>query len=163
MGTTKFHAGASISYKFVRLQKDGTPVWEADPNRNIVTPKCKQPGLVTGGPWQGRPTQCTARNVTFEVNVPTQNGETIYVVGSSSELGQWNANRAVALSANSYTVQDPIWRGNVSFVTGQDVLYKYIKGGIDGKVVWEAGSNRNFSVSAICDTTGVQRDRWQTS
>jgi hypothetical protein len=84
------------------------------------------------------------------VTVSTQNEETIYVVGASSELGQWNADRAIALSANSYTVQNPIWRGNVSFVTGQDVLYKYIKGGINGKVPWEAGPNRNFSVSAIC-------------
>jgi hypothetical protein len=47
--------------------------------------------------------------------------------------------------------------------SGQDVLYKYSKGGIDGKVLWEAGPDRNFSVSAICDTALVQRDRWHTS
>lgn len=123
-----------MSYKFVRLQKDGTPIWEAYPNRNVVMPECKQPGAITRGPWQSVSTQCTAINVTFEVTVPTQSGETIYVVGSSSELGGWSSNRAIALSANTYIANNPVWRGNVSLGVGQDVQYKYVKNGRGGTI-----------------------------
>jgi hypothetical protein len=138
-------------------------MWEADPNRIIVVPKCKQPGAVAGGPWQSAVTLCTVRNVTFEVTVPTKSGETVYVVGSSGDLGEWSFNRAIALSANAYTASNPVWRGNVSLAVGQDVQYKYIKGGRDGTVLWEADPDRKLSVSADCDQSLVQHDKWQVA
>jgi hypothetical protein len=160
-GTVKLHNGENVSYKFVRVQKNGAAIWEADPNRNVLTPGCNQPLLVTGGPWQSTSIPCTSRNATFEVSVTTKAGESIYVVGSSAELGQWTANRAVALSASSYTASNPVWRGNVSLAVGQDVQYKYIKGGRDGSVVWESDPNRKLSVPSNCDGSLVQRDKWQ--
>jgi hypothetical protein len=160
-GTVKLHTGEDVSYKFVRIQKNGGAVWEADPNRNILTPGCNQPILVTGGPWQSASVSCTSRNATFEVSVATKSGESISVVGYSVELGQWNANRAVALSASGYTASNPVWRGNVSLSVGQDVQYKYIKVGRAGSVVWETDPNRRLSVTAGCDGSLVQRDKWQ--
>jgi hypothetical protein len=160
-GTVKLHNGEKVSYKFVRIQKNGAVVWEADPNRNVLTPGCNQPLLVTGGPWQSTPIPCTSRNATFEVSVTTKAGESIYVVGSSAELGQWNANRAVALSASGYTASNPVWRGNVSLAVGQDVQYKYVRGGRDGAVLWEMDPNRKLSVPSNCDGSLVQRDKWQ--
>jgi hypothetical protein len=159
-GTVKLHPGANVSYKFIRLQKDGTAFWEADPNRQMITPQCDQPGSLTGGQWQSALNQCTTRNVTFEVSIPTKPGEAIYVVGSNDELGQWNVNRAIALN---HTGNDLIWRGNISLSTGEDVLYKYIKYGRDGGTQWEADPNRKFTVPSECNLSLVQRDRWQTS
>lgn len=160
-GTVKLHNGENVSYKFVRIQKNGAAVWEADPNRNVLTPGCNQPLLVIGGLWQSTSIPCTSRNATFEVSVTTKAGESIYVVGSSTELGQWTANRAVALSASSYTASNPVWRGNVSLALGQDVQYKYIKSGRDGSVLWESDPNRKLSVPNNCDGSLVQRDKWQ--
>jgi hypothetical protein len=160
-GTVKLHNGENVSYKFVRIQKNGAVVWEADPNRNVLTPGCNQPLLVTGGPWQSTSLPCKSRNATFEVSVATTAGESIYVVGSSTELGQWTANRAVALSASSYTASNPVWRGNVSLAVGQNVQYKYIKGGRGGMVLWESDPNRKLSVPSNCDGSLVQRDKWQ--
>ena len=38
--TTALPANTQVGYKFVRLQTDGSPVWESDLNRNVQTSNC---------------------------------------------------------------------------------------------------------------------------
>jgi alpha-amylase len=51
----------------------------------------------------------TAVAVTFSDKVVTQYGQTIKIAGSISQLGSWNVNNAIALSATGYTTSNPVW------------------------------------------------------
>ncbi|KAL2007730.1 hypothetical protein VTN00DRAFT_7712 [Thermoascus crustaceus] len=123
--------------------------------------------------WPGTPTTSTSTSssctstptavaVTFNERVTTTYGETVYVVGSIPALGSWNPDDAVALSADKYTSDDPLWYGTVSLPAGVSVEYKYIKKESDGGVVWEGDPNREYSVPEGCGvTTGLVSDWWR--
>lgn len=51
----------------------------------------------------------TAVSVAFEQNVTTQDGQTIKLVGSISQLGSWNPTSAISLSDQDYSDCDPYW------------------------------------------------------
>ncbi len=84
--------------------------------------------------------------VTFTVNgYVTQPGQDMYVVGNVPELGNWDANSAVALT----WVDSDTWSGPVTFTTsaGQTVEFKFIvKQG--SSVTWQSGGNRSTAVPA---------------
>lgn len=65
----------------------------------------------------------TAIAVTFNEVETTTFGETIYIVGSISELGSWDTGSAIALSAIDYTSSDPLWFVTVSLPTGTTFEY----------------------------------------
>jgi hypothetical protein len=48
-GTISLLANQGVGYKFVKLQTDGTAVWEADPNRGLDTPSYGESGITAGG------------------------------------------------------------------------------------------------------------------
>jgi len=57
-GTAKILSGTQVSYKFIKLQTDGTPVWEDDPNRDFQTPSTcgrsttgSSSSMQEGGKW----------------------------------------------------------------------------------------------------------------
>lgn len=91
---------------------------------------------------------CTAVAVTFAVEGYTIWGENIYVVGNRPELGNWNTNSGVALSAATY----PIWRGTVNLPKGTTFEYKYIKK-YGSQVIWETGANRVSTTGTACSLT----------
>jgi hypothetical protein len=66
--------------------------------------------------------------------VTTVVGQTIKISGSTDELGNWDASKAVALSADQYTSANPLWRGTVSLKVGTAVQYKFIKVESSGSV-----------------------------
>lgn len=88
----------------------------------------------------------------FQVRAHTQAGETIALVGSTSELGLWSVVNCVPLhtSADRY----PLWWSDaidLSSTVGssQRVEYKYVRLNAAGKVQWEAiGPNRWFSLES---------------
>lgn len=152
---TELPADSPIAYKFVKIQTDGTPVWESDPNRNVQSSSC---GCIAvgqqGGNWHdGSITSCTTISVSFQVTAQTSFGEAMYVVGSVPALGEWSTDAAVALSADQYTESNPLWQGSVSLAGGQDVQYKFIKIGLDGGFTWESDPNRQFTVPTDCYAT----------
>lgn len=162
--TANLPADTQISFKFFKLQTDGTPVWEQDPNRDFSTAVCGGPALTVGGKWHDGSTtvSCTSNDVSFEVLEATAYGEAVYVVGSVPELGAWSTDGAKALSADGYTDEHPSWTGTISIALGQDVEYKFVKIGLDGSFTWEADPNRHFSVPASCDAAGpTQSGVWQ--
>ncbi len=90
---------------------------------------------------------CTTVSVNFAVEAYTIWGENIYVVGNRPELGNWNTNSGVALSAATY----PIWRGAVNLPANVTFEYKYIKKN-GTQVIWETGANRVQSTGSACST-----------
>ncbi|KAK0654549.1 family 15 putative glycoside hydrolase [Cercophora samala] len=107
------------------------------------------------------PTGCTNPEkvfVTFNERASTSWGQSIKVVGNVPELGSWDVNKAIPLSASKYTSGDPLWSITLPIQAGSNVQYKYIRitNGVAG-VSWESGDNRGFSVpSATCDI----QNRW---
>lgn len=96
--------------------------------------------------------------VTFAVNATTDWGQGVYLTGSTRELNSWNTSYALTMDASSY----PIWSLNVTFPANEYVEYKYIKAA-SGQIVWEGGSNRNFTVPATssCVKGGtVRAESW---
>jgi len=100
-------------------------------------------------------------DVTFEVRVQTQWGQSVKVVGDIDELGSWNTGNAVSLSASQYTESNPVWKGVVEIGAGDAIKYKYIIVNQDGSVVWEKDPNREYTVPKSCRQSVSRSDTWQ--
>ena len=108
-------------------------------------------------------TQATAIPVLFEEIVTTSYGENIYLSGSISQLGDWDTDDAVALSANEYTSSDHLWYVVVTLPVGTSFEYKFIEK-TDGSssVEWESDPNRCYSVPSGCSgTTATVKATWR--
>ncbi|KAL8953191.1 MAG: hypothetical protein Q9222_000926 [Ikaeria aurantiellina] len=70
-------------------------------------------GTSAPGTFTPPPIECTVNassvSVTFDVREMTVYGETVYVSGSTPELGDWETGKGLELSANRYTSTDPLW------------------------------------------------------
>ena len=85
--------------------------------------------------------------VTFTVNnaQPTNPGDYIFVSGNTIELGNWGTTFQTAIGpmlAPNY----PNWFLNVALPAGQTVQFKFIDIQANGNVIWEGGSNHNYTV-----------------
>lgn len=103
----------------------------------------------------------TSVAVTFEELATTSYGENIYILGSVPELGDWDINRAIAMSPNGYTIKNPEWQTTVNMSAGLQIEYKYIRKEQDGGVIWESDPNRVFVVPEGCTGKAVERDVWR--
>ncbi|KAF5854936.1 hypothetical protein ETB97_010557 [Aspergillus alliaceus] len=103
----------------------------------------------------------TTVSVTFEVKATTVYGENVKIVGSVSQLGSWNPNNAIALSADRYTTNNPLWTGTVNLPAGQSFEYKFIRVQ-NGAVTWESDPNRKYTVPSACGVkSAVESDVWR--
>lgn len=68
--------------------------------------------------------------VTFNEMVTTAYGETIKISGNTTQLGSWNTNNAIALSASQYTSSNPLWSVTLNMPYGQAIQYKFIRVGL---------------------------------
>jgi alpha-amylase len=85
----------------------------------------------------------------------TVTGQDVYVVGSTAQLGSWNAANAIKLSGTTF----PIWSVVTNLTSGTAVQYKYIRKDANGaNVLWEGGVNRSLTPSGASQTTN---DTWQ--
>jgi len=103
----------------------------------------------------------TSVAVTFNEIVTTTFGQTIKIVGSVAELGNWNTGSAVALSADQYTSSNHLWHVTVNFAPGTVIQYKFINVASSGTVSWEADPNRAYTVPATCATTATVGTTWR--
>ncbi|KAJ5684875.1 uncharacterized protein N7477_001220 [Penicillium maclennaniae] len=106
-------------------------------------------------------TQATALPVLFKEIVTTVYGESIYLSGSISQLGDWNTADAVALSADEYTSSNHLWYVEVTLPVGTSFEYKFIeKAG--SSVTWESDPNRSYTVPTGCSgTTATVTATWR--
>jgi alpha-amylase len=93
--------------------------------------------------------------------VTTTYGENIYISGSISELGDWDTDDAVALSADEYTSSNHLWYVEVTLPAGTSFEYKFIEK--DGSsVTWENDPNRSYTVPTGCSgTTATVTATWR--
>lgn len=99
--------------------------------------------------------------VTFDEKVTTQLGQTIKIVGSISELGEWDVSKAQALSASKYTSENPQWTTTVTLPAKASFDYKFIRVESNGAVTWESGSNRQYVVPEGCQSAVSVSGTWK--
>ena len=103
----------------------------------------------------------TRTNVLFKETVTTNFGESVFITGGIAELGNWDTNKAVALSAQNYTSTNNLWFATVSLPARGGFNYKYIRKQQDGSVRWESDPNRYYVVPANCAGSATQSDTWR--
>jgi len=100
----------------------------------------------------------TAVGVTFEISTaPANSDETVQIVGSNSQLGNWNTGAGVSLHNGTAG-----WSKMIAFTPGAVIQYKYIVTNVEGSVNWEADPNHTFTVPTGCTSTAVVQDTWHT-
>ncbi len=92
--------------------------------------------------------------VNFEcTNGFTQLGQSVYVVGSNAELGNWAPTQAIKLDPVAY----PTWRGRLELNAGQNLEWKCIKRSENNPsqgIEWQSGSNNQVITDADGQTSG---------
>ena len=97
--------------------------------------------------------------VTFTVNNanPTNPGDYIFVTGNTVELGNWGTTFQSAVGP-MLDPNYPNWFLNVSLPAGQTVQFKFIDIQANGNVIWENGSNHQYTVPT--SGTGSDTVNW---
>lgn len=107
---------------------------------------------------------CLQVSVSFHELRETAWGESISVVGSIPQLGNWDPASAIYLSASSrYSDDNPLWTTSVNLPPGTSFQYKYILFQTDGTVVWEQDPNHSYTVPNNCAANPTQSDTWQST
>lgn len=108
-------------------------------------------------------TQATALPVLFKELVTTTYGQNVYISGSISQLGSWDASSAIALSASSYTSSNPLWQVAITLPVGTSFEYKFIEKTTGSTTVtWESDPNRSYTVPTGCaGTTATATATWR--
>ena len=76
--------------------------------------------------------------VNFRIQVPTEPGQKVYLVGDHPQLGAWVPQSGVEMAAQS----DSVWTATLSLPAGTFYQYKYAKMDQAGNVAWEGSTNR---------------------
>jgi hypothetical protein len=121
--------------------------------------------LVTSTATAKPSASCTAAAasvaVSFKQRVTTAFGETIKMVGSTPELGNWDPSAAPALSPAEYTSSNPVWTYTVSLPAGTTFQYKFVRVASNGAVSWESDPNRSYTVPRSCEASVVSESSWR--
>jgi alpha-amylase len=147
--TAAIPAGTSFDYKYIKKDASGTVTWESRSNRTASVPG--DGWLSSNDAWNAGATVAT--DVTL--NVTPDPGQTVYIVGSVSALGNWAPASAVPLTQTTTGA----WHANVTLPGSATVEYKYIRKNTDGSVVWESDPNR--SVTTPSGGTVTLNDSWR--
>jgi len=112
------------------------------------------------------PQACTASpacnsRVTFNVKATTVPGESVFVVGQLTQLGNWDPNAAKPLGASQYTSSNPLWLGSVDLPASTAFDYKYIRQSSTGAITWESDPNRRLTTSSGCGSSISVNDTWK--
>lgn len=99
--------------------------------------------------------------VTFNDLVTTSVGQTIKIVGSISQLGNWDVSAAPALSASQYTSSSPKWSATIKLAAGTTFQYKFVNVASNGAATWESDPNRSYTVPTGCSGTAVVDAKWK--
>ncbi len=92
----------------------------------------------------------------FKVVTPRlADGETLKVVGSCAELGNWDPRRGVRMDA---TRALPLYTATVPYQLPEGVEYKFVICRGD-EVIWEEGANRSLPCPGELDFRG--REKWR--
>lgn len=102
------------------------------------------------------PTNCPAQvSVSFIEKRATAYGDTVKIVGSLAQLGNWNVQNAPSLSATGYTASNPVWNQIIQLPAGSTFQYKYAIVSSSGAVTWESDPNRSYTVPSCQQSVEV--------
>jgi alpha-amylase len=111
--------------------------------------------------WTKSTTSCTTVPVTFSIaNANTTTGQSLYVVGNQTALGNWTPASGFKLTIQG-TGANATWSGTVNLPPSTAVQYKYVK--YNGTTaVWESNQatssgNREFTTAA-CGGSSTRSD-----
>ncbi|WP_025618448.1 carbohydrate-binding module family 20 domain-containing protein [Salinispora cortesiana] len=152
-GTIDLPPSTAVEYKFIKVTGGGDVTWEAGENRSFTTPATGTYAVTETFRGDSVPSPAIASS--FHATVYTYFGQNVFVVGNVAELGSWNPDNAIALSAADY----PVWRATVDLPPNTHIEYKYVKKNPDGSVTWESQSNRSFTTPATGTRTNT--DTWR--
>ncbi len=93
--------------------------------------------------------------VPFAVVANTQWGQSIFVTGSTQELGAWDLNQARPLVPSNCQGSRCTWTGQVAMSPGQEPEFKFVKIDQNLSVQWEQGFNRRLQVGSQAQVTGA--------
>jgi hypothetical protein len=99
--------------------------------------------------------------VTFNSKTTSSVGQTVKIVGSISQLRNWDTASAPALSAEKYTASNPTWSTSINLPAGTSFEYKFIRVESNGAVTYESGANRVYTVPKGCDGKMVIDTQWK--
>ncbi|HEU4730670.1 MAG TPA: carbohydrate-binding module family 20 domain-containing protein [Kofleriaceae bacterium] len=99
-------------------------------------------------------------SVTFNEAADTNFGENIFVVGSITELANWNTGSALPLTWLNGQGTRGNWRTTLTLPASTSVEYKYIKKDGSGNVTWESGANRTLTTGSGGSSQTVN-DAWK--
>ncbi|MFD2670005.1 alpha-amylase family glycosyl hydrolase [Marinicrinis sediminis] len=91
-------------------------------------------------------------------NATTTLGQSVYLVGNKSEIGNWNAADAIGPMYNQVLYAYPTWYFDVSVPASTSLAFKFIKKN-GATVVWEGGSDHTFTTPA--SGTATVNVNWQ--
>ena len=93
-------------------------------------------------------------DVTFTCNNSyTQWGQSVYAVGSASQLGSWAPAQAVKLDPAAY----PTWQATIQVPSGESLEWKCLKrseSDSSALIEWQSGGNNTVNTSAQTQTSG---------
>lgn len=87
-------------------------------------------------------------------NGTTYSGQSVYVVGNNTALGNWTAAAAIKLNPSSY----PTWTGTIQLPANTAIEWKCLKreeNNAAAGVVWESGSNNSLNTGSATTTLGA--------
>jgi glucoamylase len=99
-------------------------------------------------------------NIVFDVNATTYFGENIYVIGNTDDLGAWNINNAIPLSAGGYTEARPLWSVSAYLDARESVIYQYVRQEDCNQPYIYETINRTLSVPACGGASITTNDAW---
>lgn len=115
------------------------------------------PALAAGAP---NVTSACQINVVFDVNATTYFGENIYIIGNTDDLGNWDINNALPMSAGGYTSERPLWSISAYLTAGQQVSYKYVRQeNCNQPYIYET-TNRTLTVPACGGAAITTNEAW---
>ncbi|KAK6223390.1 hypothetical protein LQW54_000508 [Pestalotiopsis sp. IQ-011] len=103
-------------------------------------------------------------SVTFSIDYSISSdfdGESIILVGSTAELGSWNASNGLALSSAFYTRNNPVWDLTVALNASEAVEYQYMLSYANGTNITTAEPYYNLTVSDGCPSSQSVTDVWR--
>ena len=86
-------------------------------------------------------------------NGSTYSGQSVYAVGSITELGSWDPANGLLLGSDSY----PTWAGTIQLPANTDVEWKCVKreeSNPTAGVQWQGGSNNAVNTASGVNTSG---------
>ena len=85
--------------------------------------------------------------------VTTSEDRPVFLIGNTRELGEWNPDEALPLSAQHVGRHLHDWNVDLVLPRGQTIEFKFIQKTERGDVLWEEGENRSFTAKGPHTTT----------